>query len=62
MNIQLNLSYYASIMLNAFRDLLCSILCWHDSPGPTGLANKREYETVKIAIVVCKTLRNGHHQ
>ena len=24
-------------MLNAFRDLLCSKLCWHDMPGPTKL-------------------------
>ena len=29
----LNLSYYVSIMPNAFRDLLCSKLCWHNRPG-----------------------------
>ena len=29
-NTVLNLSYYASIMLNALRDLLCSKLCWHN--------------------------------
>ena len=23
-------SYYAGIMLNAFSDLLCSKLCWHN--------------------------------
>ena len=34
MDIKLNLSYYASIMLDAFRDLLCSKLCWHNRPGP----------------------------
>ena len=28
-----NISYYASIMLNAFRDLLCSELCWHNDLG-----------------------------
>ena len=33
-NIKLNLSYYASIMLNVFRDLLCSNLCWHNRPAP----------------------------
>ena len=22
-------------MLNAFRDILCSKLCWHNRPGPT---------------------------
>ena len=22
-------------MLNAFRDLLCSMLCWHNRPGPS---------------------------
>ena len=25
-----NISYYAGIMLNAFSDLLCSKLCWHN--------------------------------
>ena len=25
-----NISYYAGIMLNAFTDLLCSKLCWHN--------------------------------
>ena len=31
---QLNPSDYASIMLNTFKDLLCSkLLCWHNSPG-----------------------------
>ena len=34
MDIKLNLSYYASIMLDAFQDLLCSKLCWHNRPGP----------------------------
>ena len=34
MDIKLNLSYYASIMLDAFKDLLCSKLCWHNRPGP----------------------------
>ena len=27
-------TYYASIMLNAFKCLLCSKLCWHNRPGP----------------------------
>ena len=31
-NTVLNLSYYASIMLNALRGLLCSKLCWHNGP------------------------------
>ena len=35
MDIKLNLSYYASIMLDAFKDLLCSQLCWLNRPGPT---------------------------
>ena len=30
-----NLSFYASIMLDAFKDLLCSKLCWHNRPGPS---------------------------
>ena len=33
MDIKLNLPYYASIMLDAFKDLLCSKLCWHNRPG-----------------------------
>ena len=28
-------SYYAGIMLNAFSDLLCSKLCWHNRLVPT---------------------------
>ena len=33
-NIHFTLPYYASVMLNAFNDLLCSKLCWHNSrPG-----------------------------
>ena len=27
-------SYYADIMLNAFSDLLCSKLCWHNRLVP----------------------------
>ena len=27
--------YYAGIMLNAFSDLLCSKLCWHNRLVPT---------------------------
>ena len=34
MDIKLNLSYYASIMLDDFKDLLCLKLCWHNWPGP----------------------------
>ena len=34
-----NISYYASIMLNAFSDLLCSELCWHNRLGPSYVAN-----------------------
>ena len=28
-------SYYAGIMLNAFSDLLCSKLCWHNRLVPS---------------------------
>ena len=34
MDIKLNLSYYAIIMLHAFKDLLCLKLCWNNRPGP----------------------------
>ena len=30
-----NISYYASIMLNVFSDLLCSKICWHNWLVPT---------------------------
>ena len=39
MDIKLNLSYYVSIMLDAFKDLLCLKLCWHNRPGPRQNAN-----------------------
>ena len=32
-----NISYYAGIMLNAFNDLLCLKLCWHNRLVPTHL-------------------------
>ena len=34
-DIKLNLSYYASIVLDAFKHILCSKLCWHNRPGPS---------------------------
>ena len=30
----LNPTYYASIMLDALNNILCSKLCWHNRPGP----------------------------
>ena len=40
MNILLNVSYYTGIMLDAFSDLLCSKLCWHNRLVPSdGSAN-----------------------
>ena len=36
---ELNPSYYAGIMLDAFKDLLCSKLCWHNRPGPISKAS-----------------------
>ena len=29
------LAYYAGIMLDAFSNVICSKLCWHNRPGPT---------------------------
>ena len=47
MDIKLYLTYYASIMLDAFTHLLCSKLCWHNRPGPIYkiklMHNKSEY-------------------
>ena len=33
-NINFTIPYYAGIMLNAFNDLLCSKLCWHNKRVP----------------------------
>ena len=35
---ELNATYYASSMLDAFNNLLCSKLCWYNRPGPTNRA------------------------
>ena len=43
MDIKQNFSYYASIMLNSFKGLLCSTLCWHNRPGPNGSATWSKY-------------------
>ena len=32
--ILINLFYYAKIMQNAFKNLLCPKLYWHNRPGP----------------------------
>ena len=32
---ELNPTYYASIMLHTFNNLLCSKLCWHNRLGPS---------------------------
>ena len=58
-NIYCTLPYYAGIMLNAFNDLLCSKLCWHNRRIPRywtiyhnwanvyrSLANNDAWETV----------------
>ena len=51
MDIKLNVSYYASIILDAFKDLLCSKLCWNNRPGPThGNANYSHYHEIFICI------------
>ena len=31
---ELNPTYYAGLMLDAFKDLLRSKSCWHNRPGP----------------------------
>ena len=33
-----NVSHYAKIMLNAFSDLLCSKVCWHNQLVPICVA------------------------
>ena len=35
------LTYYAGIMLDAFRYLLCSKLCWHNRPEPSRRATRQ---------------------
>ena len=31
---ELNPTYYAGLMLDTFKDLLCSTSCWYNRPGP----------------------------
>ena len=42
-------SYYAGIMLNAFSDLLCSKLCWHNRLIPSYIATLRPQLNVWIS-------------
>ena len=39
-------------MLNAFIDLLCSKLCWHNRPGPNGDTGELCYNKITTAAVV----------
>ena len=56
-----NISYYAGIMLNAFSDLLCSKLCWHNQLVPSyvvtcshlPLASIYCAYTMKILVLEC---------
>ena len=45
--------YYAGIMLNAFSDLLCSKLCWHNwlVPSYSITSNNRNFTETYIANV-----------
>ena len=45
-----NISYYAGIMLNAFSDLLCSNLCWHNRLVPTSELSEVESFTIDSMI------------
>ena len=65
MDIKLNLFYYASIMLDAFIDLLCSKLCWHNRPGPKdlcGIIRQLFISNIIIVIeyIICKLIRMKH--
>ena len=53
---KLNLSYYASIMLDAFKDLLCSKLCWHNRPGPSGAILSRPNIALFLLYIYCYTV------
>ena len=43
-----NISYYAGIMLNAFSDLLCSKLCWHNRLVPNYHLNDLNAENIPV--------------
>ena len=43
-------SYYAGIMLNAFSDLLCSKLCWHNRLVPRPVILIGECRAILIII------------
>ena len=51
MKIVLNLSYFASIMLNVFRDLLCSKLCWYNRPGPRKKCSLFSFHTITMVFL-----------
>ena len=58
---ELNPTYYAGIMLNAFDNLLCLTLCWHNRPGPTwkekSIYFNRTVSMVIVAVIfTCKEL------
>ena len=61
MDIKLNLSYYASIMLDAFKDLLCLKLCWHNRPGPTFLYAKHNVRGIFNNMFVLLNFKKLHY-
>ena len=50
--------YYAGIMLNAFSNLLCSKLCWHNRLVPTALAPSVS-EIDSYVLYVHTNIENG---
>ena len=64
MNIKLNLSCYTSIVLNTFKDVLCSKLYWHNRPGPTLKSSKivslkktiLQYQSWQCVFRLCTSL------
>ena len=46
-----NISYYAGIMLDAFSDLLCSKLCWHNRLVPNWCTVIVGYQISMIIVI-----------
>ena len=60
MEIKLNLSYYANIMLDAFRDQLCSKLCWHNMHGPNHMSSYSDTFICRILQALLTIIYCGH--
>ena len=57
-------THYAGIMLDAFLNLLCSKLCWHNwrKPNPLPLPNKVQDHLAKVIVFSTLDLQSSYWQ